>query len=148
MCVLKLIPLFSIVLVLGGLALPSNYAYAWCCGCKCMPTICYCMGTGNCPNLKCHTDDSPSLQAQTVINNEKFDILGSYASSPFPTMRSYSIDRLIARASSDQCDKSNFALKFFNTAEDRLKFEPDFLKYNASQDNEILASQISVNEEK
>ena len=146
----KLMPLFSIIFVLGGQPLfPFNYAYAGCCApCKCYGW-CWCAGVNNCPKYQCHMDSSASLQAQALTNNERLDITGSYSSLPSPpTLRSYSIDRLIARTSSDQCDKNNVALNFFRTAEDRLKFEPDFLKYNASVDNAIVVSQMPLNEER
>ena len=135
----KLMPLFSIVLMLGGQALiPSNYAYAGCCApCKCF-AYCWCSGVNNCPRYQCQTDDFSSLQ------NESLGISGAYASPPSPASRSHSIDRLIAVASSGQCARNNYTLKFFQGAEDRLKFEPDFLKYN---DNNV-AFQIPMNEEK
>lgn len=145
----KLMPLFSIILVLGGQPLvSSNYAYAGCCTpCTCM-AYCWCAGVNNCPRYACDTDDSASLQVQALNNNERLDLSGSYASSPAPALRSHSIDRLITVASTGQCAKSNFRMKFFQSAEDRLKFEPDFLKYNASQDNDVLAFQIPANGDK
>lgn len=149
MHVLKLIPLFSLFLVLGGqvMFIPDQaYAAKSCCrSCPCT-IFCICPGVGTCPWFYCNTDDSATLQTQTVINYQKLDISGSYASSPSSVLRSYSIDRLIARTSSDQCDKNNLALKFFHRAEDRLKFERDFLKYNASEDNTIVTSQMTLNE--
>jgi hypothetical protein len=150
MRVLKFVPVFLFFLLMGGQVLLAEKVYAGksCCGCSCNSLWCYCPGQGGCAWYQCHTDDSPTLQAQTLTNNERLDITGSYASSPSPTFRSYSIDRLIARTSSDQCDKNNLALKFFQSAEDRLKFEPDFLKYNPSEDNNIVASQMPLNEER
>jgi hypothetical protein len=141
---LKLIPILSIILALGSHSIfLSSQAYGWgCCrNCPCSGA-CNCPGTGGCPWFPCATDDdSPTLQAQTVTINEELDITGSYASSPAPAFRSHSIDRLISRTSSDKCNKNNFALKLFQTAEDKLMFEPDFLKYNVSEDNDIVVSQ-------
>jgi hypothetical protein len=145
----KLMPLFSIVLVLGGLPLfPSNYAYATCCApCKCF-LWCWCAGVNGCPRPACHMDDSASLQVQTMTNSENLGISGSYASSPSPAPQSDRIDRLITLAGSGQCAKNNYTMKFLRSAEVRLKFESDFLKYNASEDNNIVAFQIPMNEEK
>jgi len=70
-------------------------------------------------------------------NNEKLYVSGSYVSAPAPSMKANRIDRLIAPSISSQCDKDNYALKFFQSAEDRLKFEAKFLNYNASEDNSV-----------
>jgi hypothetical protein len=139
MRLLKLIPLFSLFLMLGGqvMFLPGQ-AYAWqcCTSCPCKPT-CLCPGVGGCPYFRCHTDDSPIFQGQTLVLNEMLDIRGNYDSRPSPDRRPNSTGRLITLTSSGQCAGNNFTLKFFNTAVDRLKFDPDFLKYNANQDNNM-----------
>ena len=145
----KFMPLFCIIFMVSGLPLlPSYNAYATCCApCKCY-AYCWCAGINNCPKYQCHTDDSASLQVQAMNSNEGLDVSGSYASSPAPAIKSHSIDRLITVASSGQCARNNYTLKFFQSAEDRLKFEPDFLKYNAGEDNDIVASQVSLAEER
>jgi hypothetical protein len=157
MRVLKLILLLSIIQVLGGqLLFPSGNAYAKpCCpdcnSCAWFFTKCWCPGLNGCAWFYCaphHPDDSSTLQARTLTNNERLDITGSYSSVPSSTPRPDNIDRLITLPSSGQCARYNLTMKFFQSAEDRLKFEPDFLKYNSSQDNNIVAFQIPMNEEK
>lgn len=135
MRLLKIIPLFSLFLVLGSqvMFLPGQ-AYAICCTmCPCRPN-CTCPGLSGCPYFRCHTDESPTLQGQTVVRNEMLDIRGSYDSRPSPDLRSNSTDRLIMLTKSGQCARSNFTLKFFQNAEDQLKVDTDFLKYNADPD--------------
>jgi hypothetical protein len=136
--------LLFMTLVAGQISFPSINAYAGCCGCTCKPWMCYCMGTGGCPYLQCHIDDSGSLQVQAMDSNEHLSISGSYAASPPPPYESYAIDRLIARSISGQCARTNYTLKLFETPKDRLNFETDFLKYKDGEDNtvEIVARQI------
>ena len=120
-----------------------SIAHAWsCCGCSCRALGCYCPGQGGCIWYPCHTTDSSTLQAHTLTNTEKFNITGSYSSSPSPSPGSYSIDRLIARASSDQCDKNELSRKFFHSQEDRLVFATDLLNYKDDNRNFVeLAKQ-------
>ena len=152
MRVFRLVPVFLFSLMLCtqvSVVFFPGQAYAWsCCGCNCRAFGCYCPGQGGCNWYPCHTDDSTILQAKTVIDNEILDIRGNYDSRPSPAFRSRSIDQLIPRMSSGQCDKNNFALKFFQSAEDRLTFDPDFLKYNVNQDNSIVVSQMPLNEDR
>jgi hypothetical protein len=144
---LTLMPLFSIILLLGGqIPLAPQYAYAsHCCGCTCKPWMCACMGTSHCPVLMCHTDDSPSLQAETVTNSQHLDISAAYASSP---SRSHRINRLINIASFGECARTHSPTEFFKNAEDRLRFEPDFINFHISEEDNIniAANQMSVNE--
>lgn len=129
-------PLFSLILLIGGQTpfLP-DYAYAsHCCGCTCKPWMCACMGTSHCPRLQCHTDDSHSLQAQTVTNSQNFDIAAAYASSP---SRSNRINRLINIPSFGECARTNSPTMFFNNEEDRLRFEPDFISYHVTEEDNI-----------
>lgn len=147
MRVFKLISLCSLILVLGGqgMFLPGQ-AYAWSC-CKTCPCRmgCTCPGVGTCPWFYCNTDDSSTLQTETVIGNERLDIRGMYDSQLPLDFRSQSIDRLIGLASSGQCAMNNLRLKYFQSAGDRLKFDSDLLKYNASSDNDIVALKILTN---
>jgi len=154
MRVFRLVHLLSIITLLGGQALyPSGHAYAWkpCCdtcdACLSQINPCWCPGLAGCPYYYCppghHPDDSQTMQAQALTNNERLAIAGAYSSRPSTALRSYSIDRLIARVSSGQCDKDDVAQKFFRDAESWLKFEPDFLKYNAGEDNDLVASHSS-----
>lgn len=134
-----LMPLFSIILLLGGQTpfLP-DYAYAsHCCGCTCKPWLCACMGTSHCPRLQCHADDSTNLQAKTVTNSQTLDITAAYGSSPSPAPRSYRIDRLISIASFGECAESHSPLTIFQSVQESLKFEPDFLNYHVSEEDNI-----------
>src|SRR5215470_9313613 len=96
----KLVPLFSIIFMLGGspLLTSSYYAYAqwWCCDpCVCAGW-CVCNGSNGCPRYGCDRYDSASLQGQAMGNNEKLYVSGSYVSSPAPSLKANRIDRLIA----------------------------------------------------
>jgi len=135
---LKLVLFLSIIQMLGGYAiLLPGQAIADCCQtCPCT-WKCTCPGVNNCPWFQCLTDDSPTSDAKVLIHGEKLQVTGSYSSSVVPTVRSHSIDRLITRSISSQCDKDNYAVKFFQNAEEGLKFEPDFLNYDASEDNNV-----------
>jgi hypothetical protein len=153
MRVRMLISPFLLFLVLGVLVvLAPMYASAACCGCsKCwMKTYtnppCSCPGEGGCH--VCLTDDSDLIQSETLVGNEMLNIKGIYDSRPSLTLRSTSIDRLITVTDLGQCARNNYTLKFFHSPEDRLKFERDFLKYKASQDNSVVAFQITANGEK
>jgi len=151
MRVFKLAPAFLFSLLLCtqiSVLFLATQANAWsCCGCSCRALGCYCPGQGGCAWYPCHTDDTPILQAKTLIGNEIIKIHGDYDSRPTPALQSNSMDRIITLNSLGECARSNFIQKFFHTG-DRLKFEPDFLKYHANQDNNVVAFQIPVPEEK
>jgi hypothetical protein len=136
-----------LLLLMSGQVMLVEKAYAGksCCGCSCNSLWCYCPGQGGCAWYPCHSTESPTLQAQALTNNESLDITGSYSSLPSPSPRSYSVDRLIARATSDQCDKKELARKFFHSAEDRLMFAEDLLSYENSSDknSDVLANQMA-----
>ncbi len=107
---------------------------------------CSCPGQNGCAWYQCpphHPDDYLTLQVKAFIDSERLEITGFYASSPSLAPRSYSIDRLIDRSISGQCNKDSYELKFFQKPEDQLKFEAEFLSYGASEDNkiEVLARQ-------
>ena len=143
--------LFVMLCIQGPTIFSSSQAYAWsCCGCSCRAVGCYCPGQGGCIWYPCHAIESPTLQAQSLTNNERLDITGSYSSSPSPSQRSYNIDRLIARASSDQCVKNELARKFFYSAEDRLAVAEDLLSFKTGEDNAIsvVATQMAPKEER
>jgi len=155
MRVLKLVPLLSGILLFGGhILFSSSQAYAaWkpccqtCADCRSPLQKCWCPGVSGCPYWYCaphHPDDSLTMQAHALTNGDQMEITGSYSSLPSPRMRSYSIDRLIERVSTSQCDQNDAALKFFRNADVWLKFEPGFLRYNTSEDNrvEIVAMQM------
>lgn len=152
MRLLKLVPLFSFLLMLGGqFTFPPGQAYAGCClTCPCM-AYCICPGVGSCRYFYCpphQPDDSTVLQVQRVPGNETLDIRANYNSPTSPALTSTSVDRLITVTSSGQCAKSNFRMKLLQSVEVDLKFEPDFLKYNTSKDNNIVAFQQPMNGEK
>jgi hypothetical protein len=135
--------LFATLCIQSPVIFFPSQAHAWsCCGCSCRALGCYCPGQGGCIWYPCHTNDSPTLQAETLTNNERFDVTGSYSSTPSPSPTSYSTDRLIARASSDQCYKNDLSRKFFHSAEDRLVFASDLLNYKDDNKNVVeLAKQ-------
>jgi hypothetical protein len=140
-----LMPLFSIILLIGGQApfLP-NYVYAsHCCGCTCKPWMCACMGTSHCPRLQCHTDDSSNLQAETVTNSQTLDISSAYSSSPSRATKSLRMNRLISIASFTECAGSRSPLTGFQSVQESLKFESYFLNYHVSEEDTI---NIAVNQ--
>lgn len=153
MRVLKLLPLFSLFFVLGGqvMFLPgeiyAGFKKPCCTSCPCVIT-CTCPGYNQCPYFWCHTATPPTVHDQTVVNNKMLDLRGSYDSGSSPSFRPISIDRLITPASSGQCARNNFLLKFFQRAEEQLKLNPDFLNYNVEQDNSVVAFLTSIDEEK
>ena len=153
MRVLKLLPLFSLFFVLGGqvMFLPveiyAGFKRPCCTSCPCVIT-CICPGPNQCPYFTCHSANAPTVQGQTVVSNKMLDLRGSYDSRPSPSFRPISIDRLITPASSGQCARNNFLLKFFQGAEEQLKFDSDFLNYNVGQDNSVVAFLTSIDEEK
>jgi hypothetical protein len=142
---LTLMPLFSIILLLGGQAsfLPSYVYASHCCGCTCKPWMCACMGTSHCPRLQCHTDDSPDLQTETVTNRQTLDVSSAYSSSPSRATRSLRMNRLISVASFTECAGSHPPLTVFQSLQESLKFESDFLNYHVNQEDNI---NIAVNQ--
>jgi hypothetical protein len=130
--------LFVLFCIQGPALFFPGQTYAWsCCGCSCRAFGCYCPGQGGCIWFPCHTSDSPNLQADTLTNNERFDLTGSYSSSPSIPLKSYSVDRLIARASSDQCKQNELSRKFFQSSENRLLVAIDLFNYKTGEDNNI-----------
>jgi len=131
--------LLLIILMLGGQAtFFTNQAGAACCNtCPMTCWKCTCPGLGGCAYYYCphHPDDSTILKVENIVNDEVIDIRANYDS---PSPRSKGTDRLITLASSARCAKNNYYLqKFFPSAEDALKFEPDFLNYNTREDNNV-----------
>lgn len=146
--VLALSGFFFLVSVVNGLFSPGN-AYAWSCctSCPCKPT-CICPGVGSCPWFQCLTDDdSSTLPSQTLITDKVLNINGMYSTSESPAIRSYSIDRLIARVA-NTCDTTRSIQKVFRDPEDRLRFDLAFLKYDASDKNAVVAFQMRPDEER
>jgi hypothetical protein len=78
------------------------------------------------------------------VSDEEFDIRANYESPPSPDMKLKGIDRLITVATSGRCAQNNYVQKFFQSPEDTLRYEPDYLNYNAHEGNiiELVARQM------
>jgi hypothetical protein len=136
---LKVTLLLLIALMLGGQAifLASEADAACCNSCPLKCWMCTCPGLGGCAYFYCphHPDDSTILKVENTLSDEAIDIRANYDS---PSPRSKGTDRLITLASSARCAKNNYyLLKFFPSAEDELKFEREFLNYNARAENNV-----------
>ncbi len=131
MRVLKLVPLLSIILFLGGegLFLPGE-AYAWCCT-SCRFVGCTQPGQGGCPWFYCppYRLDNTTSQAQAASNREILDIRGTYDSRPTTDIRLSGSSRVVAVPNLGGCSRNYFTLNLFDGNEDRLTFEPSYLTY-------------------
>jgi hypothetical protein len=79
-------------------------------------------------------------------SNERLDVSGTYVSLPASAPILSSIERLIARSISGQCMSNNYALKIFQSPEDTLKLEPDFLNFSVSENDNMDTGRVALNE--
>ncbi len=141
MRILRFVPVFLFLLLLGGPVLLSEKAYAACCGCStCKLMIgCSCPGQNGCAWYKCRTTDSFMFQTYAPIDGGAMDL---------KVTRNLDVpDMLVYLRQGGECARRSTTLRLLGNTVQDLQVEPTGFDYNNQYDS-TLALQVAASAER